>query len=122
MDGVSHSSAPPDLDTGMDDFATPTTRGSTPDAEVSPTTTASCILCNYAIRVKVVPTLGVSGLIETPPPALLFVDKDERPYWLLTSVKDFLQYGPYYMCLSRVVDLFLSQEAQLGYLAKVSKL
>jgi hypothetical protein len=55
----------------------------------------------------------------TAGPAL--VDKDERPDWLLISVREFLRHGPYYACLGKVVDLFLAQEARLGYPAKVSK-
>lgn len=63
--------------------------------------------------------VGTSILVETSPPSLLFVDEDERPGWLLRSVKEHLQYTPCYLCLSEVIDLFLAQEARLGYPAKV---
>lgn len=70
------------------------------------------------IQVEVI--LGNPVLIQTPLPTLLFVDQDVRPNWLLLSTNEFLQHVPYYMCLSRVVDLFFAQEAKLGYPAKVS--
>ena len=61
------------------------------------------------------------ALVESLPAALLFVDEDEHPDWLTRSIKEHLQYMPYYMCLGKVVDLFLTQEARLGYPAKVIK-
>ena len=73
------------------------------------------------IQVNTFPALGTTALVETSQPALLFLDEDERPHWLLMSIKEFLRHVPYYMCLGRVVDLFLAQEARLGYPAKVSK-
>lgn len=108
----------------MDDLVPSSTDESTPGEDVPPATTtiaSSCALCDSAIEVRIVPTPGTSMLVETSEPALLSVDEDERPHWLLRSINKFLRYGPYYMCLGRVVDLFLTQEARLGYLAKVSK-
>jgi hypothetical protein len=100
----------------------PTTDGMSVDEEALPTaTTASNAECSPVIQLKVIPTLGVSALIQTSPPTLLNIDKDERPQWLLTAIHEFLQYGPYYLCLGKVIDLFLTQEGQLGYPAKVSK-
>lgn len=61
------------------------------------------------------PRLGVNTLTETAPPALLFNDQDVRPDWLLSAVKEFLRYIPYYGNLSKVIDQFLLQEARLGY-------
>ena len=91
------------------------------DEEVLPATTAAPgAPCDSMIQVKFIPTLGVSALVETSPPTLLFIDKDERPGWLLTAVREFLKNGPYYLCLNKVVDLFLNQEARLGYPVKVS--
>jgi hypothetical protein len=93
------------------------------DEEVLPAiaTTSSTPPCDSAIQVTVVPPLGVSALVKTSLPALLFVDTDERPKWLLASIYDHLQYVPYYSCLNKVVDLFLTQEARLGYPTKASK-
>jgi len=76
---------------------------------------------DYMIQVQTIPTLGVHALVQTAPPTLLFQDKDERPDWLIRSTNEFLQYTPYYMCFSKVVDLFFAQEARLGYPDKVSK-
>ena len=73
------------------------------------------------IEVEAVPALGTYALVQTPLPKLLFADQDERPDWLIRSTNKHLQYTPYYMCLSKVVDLFFAQEARLGYLVKVSK-
>ena len=114
-DGVPHTPALPDPDVGMDDLAPPATGEELHHV----ITAASCALCNFAIKVEITPSSGDRALIETSRPALLFADKDERPNWLLMSIYNFFQYGSYYMCLSKVVDLFLTQEARLGYLVKV---
>ena len=104
------------------DSASPVTDDMSVDEEVLPvTTTASSPPCDSIIQVRIIPTLGTSALVQSSPPALLLVDKDERPHWLLRSVHEFLQYAPCYLCLNKVVDLFFAQEAQLGYPAKVSK-
>lgn len=90
------------------------------EEEAPPTTTTSDPPYDSVIQVNVIPTLGIPVLVKTPPPTLLDVDMDERPDWLIISVKNFLKDVTYYMCLSEVVDLFLTQEARLGYPAKVS--
>ena len=109
-DSVPRTSAPPDLiDVGMDEPI--------PD-EILPATAAAC---DTVIQTRLIPSLGTSGLVQTLPPALLFVDKDERPDWLMISINEYLQYVPYYTCLGKVVDLFLTQEAWLGYPVKVTK-
>jgi len=69
---------------------------------------------------EVVP--GVPGLDETPPPTLLFVDADKRPEWLIGSTIDFFKYVSYYGPLSKVVDLFFTQEANLGYPEKAGSI
>ena len=61
------------------------------------------------------PPLSIHVITETEPPALLFEDKDVRPEWLTLAVKEFLRYTPYYGRLGKVIDLFLAQEARLGY-------
>ena len=92
------------------------------DEEAPPSTTTSDAPYDSVIQVAIIPTLGTLALVKTSQPDLLFVDKDERPDWLIMLVDEFLWYVPYYMCLSKVVDLFLTQEGQLGYPVKVSKL
>jgi len=67
------------------------------------------------VEVRFLPRLGVSALVESEPPALLSVDGDVRPHWLLTVTKKFLPNVPYFACLGKVIDLFLDQEARLGY-------
>jgi hypothetical protein len=91
------------------------------DEEVPPVVTTSNAVCDAVIQLTVNHSLGFSALVETPLPTLLSADQDERPRWLLTSIRNHLRYGPYYACLSKVVDLFLAQEARLGYPVKVSK-
>jgi hypothetical protein len=103
------------------DSAPPSTDDMSVDEQILPAvTTVPSAPCDSEIQVRINSTLGVSGLVETSPPALLFVDNDERPDWLLVSIRQFLQHGPYYLCLGKVVDLFLAQEARLGYPAKVN--
>jgi len=58
--------------------------------------------------------LGVPYIIEKPP-TLLSEDMDVRPQWLTTAVKNFLKFVPYVGGLGTVVDLYLAQEARLGY-------
>lgn len=90
--------------------------------EVHPvaTTTTSSVPCGFVIEVKTYLAAGTPSFVQTPQPDLLFADQDERPDWLLTAVNDFLQHMPYYLCLNKVVNLFLAQEARLGYPAKVN--
>ena len=114
---VSHTSGPPNLD-----LRPPAIGDISVDEEVFPViTTASGPPCDCVMQVRIVPALGTSALVQTSLPTLLLVDEDERPSWLLRSIREFLKYAPYYLCLNEVVDLFLTQEAQLGYPAKVSK-
>ena len=119
-DSLSRISVLSEPDVGMDDLV-PSATGEPTPLPATTTTATSCALCGSVIEVQIVRAPGSFFLIETSPPALLSIDEDERPNWLLMSIKDLLKYGPYYMCLGRVVDLFLAQEARLGYLAKVSE-
>lgn len=104
----------------MDDSVPPATDEMIVDDEAPPATTSNAPY-DSVIEVQTFPALGTTGLVETSQPALLFVDEDERPHWLLTSINKFLRHVPYYMCLGEVVDLFLAQEERLGYPVKVSK-
>ena len=115
-DDASQTSTHPDVsDVDMDDLAPPAV---VDDDEGDPT--VPTVPSNHKIQVEINPALGIPVLIETPPPALLFEDTDVRPEWLVRSINNCLQYAPYYMCLSKVVDLFLTQEARLGYPTKVN--
>ena len=67
------------------------------------------------VKIKFLPLLGVHALVESESPTLLSVNKDVRPDWLLTVVREHLPNVPYLGCLGKVVDLFLAQEARLGY-------
>ena len=67
------------------------------------------------VETRFLPLLGVYVLTESESPTLLSVDKDVRPDWLLMVVKNHLPNVPYLGCLGKVVDLFLAQEARLGY-------
>ena len=67
------------------------------------------------METRIVPRLGIRAIAETEPPTLLFEDEDVRPEWLTLAVKEFLRYTPYYGQLGKVIDLFLAQEARLGY-------
>jgi len=58
--------------------------------------------------------LGAPYLVETPP-VLLSEDEDVRPQWLITAVNNFLRFVPYVGSLGKVVDIYLAQEARLGY-------
>ena len=129
-DSLSYTSTLSDVfDFGIDDSAPPTTgpwmiidhfTGEIiVDEEVPPAVSGAS--SNSAIQVEVVPALGIPALVQTPLPTLLFVDQDERPDWFIKSTNQHLQYTPYYLCLSKVVDLFFTQEARLGYPDKVRK-
>ena len=67
------------------------------------------------METRIVPCLGIRAIAEMEPPTLLFEDKDMRPEWLTLAVKEFLWYTPYYGQLGKVINLFLTQEARLGY-------
>ena len=56
-------------------------------------------------------------LVDTPP-ELLSTDEDVRPRWLMTAM-GFLRCVLYFGNLGRVVDLWLAQEARLGYPQRV---
>ena len=119
-DSTPHTPAFLDLpDTEMDGSPPPETDMMSVDEEVLIETVTTSAPCDLIIKVNVTPSLGVSSLVQASLPALLFVDEDERPDWLSTSIKDFLRHMPYYLCLGKVVDLFLSQESRLGYPVKV---
>jgi len=130
-DDVSYTSTLPEVfDGDMDDSAPPATgpwvitdhlTGEMIVDDDEGNATMPTVLSDSVIQVEINPTLGIPVLIETPPPALLFQDTDERPQWLISSINNCLQYAPYYMCLSKVVDLFLAQEARLDYPAKVNR-
>lgn len=111
-DTVLHTPTGPNLD-----LSPSASDGMSIDEEVLPAATSAP--CHSVIEVRVIPAFGTSALVETSPPALLFADVDEPPNWLLVSIKDCLRHTPYYLCLNEVVDLFLAQEARLGYLAQV---
>ena len=66
------------------------------------------------VEVAIAPRLGTAYLTESPP-ALLSEDEDVRPQWLMTAVNSFLRFVPYVGGLGKVVDLYLAQEARLGY-------
>jgi hypothetical protein len=117
-DSTSDTSAPHE----PRDLMPPGTSDMSADMEVaSAIPTTSGIPCNSVIEVRTISGTGVSVFVQTSSPTLLFVDEDKRPNWLLTSIKEHLQYTPYYLCFSQVVDLFLTQEARLGYPQKVRK-
>ena len=67
------------------------------------------------VETRFLPLLGVHTIVESESPALLSVDGDVCPDWLLTVTKKHLPFVPYLGCLGKVVDLFLAQEARLGY-------
>ena len=72
------------------------------------------------METAMLPRLNTHVLAETEPPTLLLADEDVRPNWLISAVKEFLRYTPYYGCLGKVIDQFLLQEARLGYPTLVS--
>jgi hypothetical protein len=134
-DSLSYTSTLPDVfNIGSDDLAPPATGPWTiidhftgemivDEEEVPPVPLATPDApFDSVIQVQFIPALGVTALVQTPLPTLLFEDTDERPDWLITSTNKFLQHASYYMCLNKVVDLFLTQEARLGYPNKVSEL
>ncbi|KAF9780596.1 hypothetical protein BJ322DRAFT_1112584 [Thelephora terrestris] len=67
------------------------------------------------VEIGMLPRLGVCALIEGEPPSRLLEDEDVHPEWLSSAVNHFLKYIPNYGCIGKVVDLFLDQEARLGY-------
>ena len=132
-DNRSYTSTIPDVfEVGMDDSAPPATgpwmiidhltgevivddNQSTPPAPTVPTTLAvSSGPSLPGVEVATALRLGTPYLVETPP-TLLSEDEDVRPQWLITAVNSFLRLVPYVGSLGKVVDLYLAQEARLGY-------
>lgn len=123
-DSMSYTSTLPDVfDVGMDDSAPPATGPwmiidhftgemiidddqSTPPGPAEPSLAG--------VEVATTARLGVAYLVETPP-TLLSEDEDVRPRWLMTAVRDFFRFVPYVGSLGKVIDLYLTQEARLGY-------
>lgn len=66
------------------------------------------------VEIAIAPHLGTAYLTETPA-TLLSEDEDVRPQWLLTAVNSFLRLVPCVGSLGKVIDLYLDQEARLGY-------
>jgi len=66
------------------------------------------------VEVAKTPHTGAAYLVETPP-TRLSEDEEVRPGWLTTAVNSFLCVIPYFGSLGKVVDLYLAQEARLGY-------
>jgi hypothetical protein len=134
-DNMSHTSTLPEIfDVGMDDSAPPATgpwmiidhftgeviiddNQSTHPQPVSPVLTTLTVPTGPSlagVEVAITPRLGTAYLTETPP-TLLSEDEDVRPQWLITAVNAFLRFVPYVGGLGKVVDLYLTQEARLGY-------
>lgn len=132
-DSRSYTSTLPDVfEVGMDDSAPPATgpwmiidhltgeviaddNQSTPPAPTVPTAPAvSSGPSLPGVEVATALRLGTPYLVETPP-TLLSEDEDVRPQWLITAVNAFLRLVPYVGSLGKVVDLYLAQEARLGY-------
>lgn len=130
---MSYTSTIPDVfDVGLDDSAPPATGPwmvidhftgemivdedqSIPPPPVVPTISTIPAGPSLAgVEVATVPRLGTTCLVERPP-TLLFEDGDVRPQWLMTAVNAFLRFVPYVGGLGKVVDLYLAQEARLGY-------
>lgn len=107
------------FDTSMDDLEPPATspRVATDDftGEVIVVDHDSTVIVPTIPQTGMFPRLGINSLIETDPPALLYKDQDVRPDWLISAVREFLRYIPYYGNLGKVIDQFLLQEARLGY-------
>lgn len=130
-DSLSYTSTLPEIfDVGADDSAPPATgpwmiidhftgevtvddgqSPPVPDAQVIPTTAGPS---PAGVEVAITPRSGVNYLVETSP-ELLFEDEDVRPQWLMTAVKSFFRFVPYFGGLGKVVDLYLAQEARLRY-------
>jgi hypothetical protein len=133
-DSMSYTLALPEIfDVGMDDSAPLATRPwmivdhltgevtiddnqSTPPQPVPPALTAiiPASLSLTGVEVVIAPRLGTAYLTESPP-TLLSEDEDVRPQWLMTAINSFLHFVPYVGGLRKVIDLYLAQEARLGY-------
>ena len=131
-DSMSYTSTIPDyFEVGSDDTAPPATgpwmiidhftgemicddNQSTPPTAAVPTTPITHAGPGLAGVETAITRLGDTYLIETPP-TLLSEDEEVRPQWLMTAVNSFLRLTPYFGGLGKVVDLYLAQEARLGY-------
>ena len=132
-DGMSHTSTISDFfDVGSDDTAPLATgpwmiidhlTGETicdDNQSVDPVSTIQATLATPAtpalpgVEIAIVPRLGTAYLVETPP-TLLSEDEEVRPQWLMTAVNSFLRFVPCVGSLGKVIDLYLAQEARLGY-------
>jgi len=126
-DSLSYTSTLPDIfDVGSDDSAPPATgpwmtidhfTGEVTvddDQSIPPVPTAPSCPSPAGVEIAIAPRSGMAYITETKP-ALLFGDEDVRPQWLMTAVKTFLRFVPYFGGLGKVVDLYLAQEARLGY-------
>ena len=129
---VSYTSTLPDVfDVRMDDSAPPATglwmiidhftgevivdedQSIHPASDV-PVTPTVPIGHSAGVEVAITPHLGTPYLVETPS-TLLSEDEDVRPLWLMTAVSSFLRWVPCVGSLGKVIDLYLAQEARLGY-------
>jgi len=131
-DTISFTSTLPDVfDVGVDDSAPPATgtwmitdhytgevivddQSTPPAPTVLNTSTIPTGPSLARVEVTTAPHLGTPYLVEMPP-VLLSEDEDVRPQWLITAVNKFLRFVPYVGSLGKVVDLYLTQEARLGY-------
>lgn len=131
-DGGSYTSTLPEIfDTEMDDSGPPATGPwmiidhltgevivdddqSTPPAPTVPTVQTISTGPTLAGVEASITQLGDPYLIETPP-TLLSEDEDVRPQWLMTAINAFLRFVPCFGSLGKVIDLYLAQEARLGY-------
>ena len=84
-----------------------------PTVPTTPATPATRAL-PAGVEIAIIPRLGTTYLVETPP-TLLSEDEDVRPLWLITAVNSFLRFVPCVGSLGKVIDLYLAQEARLGY-------
>jgi len=66
------------------------------------------------VEVAIDPSLDTPYLVEIPP-TLFSEDEDVRPLWLMTAVNSFLRLLPCIGSLGKVIDLYLAQDARLGY-------
>ena len=99
---------PETFDIGMDDSAPPAAnQGMIIDHSTDETTVNNN-------EQPPLPLDAATTLVDIPPETLL-ADRDVRPQWLITAIKKFLLYVPYFGNLGKVVDLWLAQEARLGY-------
>ena len=132
-DSISYTSTLPDVfDVGIDDSAPPATgpwmiidhftgevivdddQSTTPVPDISTVSTVPAGLSLPGVEIAIAPRLGTPYLVEIPP-TLLSEDEDVRPQWLITAVNSFLRFVPCVGSLGKVIDLYLAQEARLGY-------